>query len=146
MSILKRTAGSLAGAAMAAGALMMTASPASAEHDPGVGGAAGGAAGAAAGSAICQGENERQQAVYNEALVKMDSCNAEELVELYDATGSVWSAADNVANKNLVARLATTSFKMWATFNQEQLEQCAAAGTGIQWQEINGLVFGCEAQ
>lgn len=78
---------------------------------------------------------------------KINSCDAEELLELKKGAADVTSAANKVfGKKNVYAGTATGLADAVAQISSTRFEQCVREGTGVTLIDSNGITIECSAQ
>jgi hypothetical protein len=77
---------------------------------------------------------------------KLNSCDAEELLQIKKGAADVTSAATKfLSKKNVYAGAASSIADTVASFSATKFEQCVSKGTGVTLTDANGITADCAA-
>jgi hypothetical protein len=96
----------------------------------------------------CVGRNERVNLDYNDVgySVKIDSCKAQELVDAYGDVKDAAGLAGALGAKWWPVGAASGVLFAWAWNNQAQVKGAAAAGRGVEFDMMHGVVMNAGPQ
>jgi hypothetical protein len=108
--------------------------------------------GVSSAQAACNGENS-YKVVSSDPLtggqtaeVKVDSCKVQQLIDSYGQVKDAAGLAGLLGAGYWPVGVTGGLFYGWAWLNQGLIKDCANAGSGIKFREINGIVSGCSGQ
>jgi hypothetical protein len=90
----------------------------------------------------CAGRNERVNIDYVDVAraVKIDSCKAQQLVDTYGDVKDAAGLAGALGAKWWPVGTASGVLFAWAWNNQAQVRGAAAAGRGVEFLELHGII------
>lgn len=94
----------------------------------------------------CVGTNDRVQITYDTAEVRMDSCQARDLVNAYGDVKDATGLATMFGAKWPQVSWLGGVFFAWAWNNEARIKECEVAHTGVTYSEINGIIVSCSPQ
>lgn len=96
----------------------------------------------------CVGTNEREP-LDNDGVsfsVKINSCKAQELVDAYGDAKDAAGLVGALGAKWWPVGIASGVFFGWSWQNQSQVKGAAAAGRGVEFLEVEGVIMQARAQ
>jgi hypothetical protein len=100
----------------------------------------------------CKGVTERKEVAkdFDNTMrwyeSKMNSCDTKKTLDALDAAGGASIVGDFIGRAYPPLGVASGYIGLWAWENQHAFKDCAAAGTGVVFKEVNGAVAECHPQ
>jgi hypothetical protein len=96
----------------------------------------------------CMGRNERVALDYSDVSysIRMDSCKAQQLVDTYGDVKDAAGLTGALAAKWWPVGTVSGVFFGWAWNNQAQVRGAAAAGRGVEFLQLNGVIVQARPQ
>jgi hypothetical protein len=96
----------------------------------------------------CVGSNGREAQDFSDVqyVTNIDSCKANELVDDYGRVKDASGLAGALGAKWWPVGTVTGAFFAWAWNNQEHIKGAAAAGRGVQFTQVNGIIMEASPQ